>query len=81
MKCIVKISKPKSNNTTRISMPAQIVEQIKLLECDYVEMSTDGKNILVEPNRRSYDRNIDAKLRDNIRICSISDEASDNGGN
>ena len=53
MKYIVKIGKPKGNNTTRISMPAQIVEQLKLLECDYVEISTDGKTILVEPIRRS----------------------------
>lgn len=52
MKYIVKIGKAKGNNTTRISMPAQIVEQLKLLECDYVEISTDGKNILVEPIRR-----------------------------
>ena len=52
MKYIVKISKPKGKNSTKISIPTQIVEQIKLLECDYVEISTDGKNILVEPIRR-----------------------------
>ena len=53
MKYIIKISKPKGKNTTRISMPTQIVKQIKLLECDYMEISTDGKNILIEPIRKS----------------------------
>ena len=32
MKYIIKIGKPKGKNSTKISIPAQIVEQIKLLD-------------------------------------------------
>lgn len=43
MKYIIKISKPNGKNSTKTSIPAQIVEQTKLLECDYVEIPIDGK--------------------------------------